>query len=75
MFEHDHSAARGEMSTCNLFVFEHDSKLGSSPARKLFSLIRVELKDPSLPPRKFEDYQVTIERDKLPTGVALHERL
>ena len=32
MFEHDRSAARGEMSTRGLFVFKHDSKLGNAPA-------------------------------------------
>lgn len=75
MFEHDHSAARGEMSACKLIVFEHENKLGNCPARKLFSLIKTKLMDPSLPPRKFEDYEVTVDRENLPAGVTLHERL
>lgn len=75
MFEHDRSAARGEMGTCRLVVFEHDSKLGNAPARKLFNLVRVAAKDPSRPPRDFEDYEVTVDRDSVPAGVTLHERL
>ncbi len=75
MFDHDRSAARGEMSTCKLFVFEHESKLGNAPARKLFECIKVESKNPSLPPRSFDDYVVTVNREAIPPGVTLHERL
>lgn len=75
MFEHDHSAARGEMSTCRLFVFEHESKLGNAPARKLFNLIDVKVTDASRPARQFEDYEVTVNRDGVPSGVTLHERV
>ncbi|HTQ40922.1 MAG TPA: type I-C CRISPR-associated protein Cas7/Csd2 [Pirellulales bacterium] len=75
MFEHDHSAARGEMGACKLFIFEHDSKLGSAPARKLFDLIEVRAKDPARPSRQFTDYEVIVARDKLPSGVSLHELL
>lgn len=32
MFEHDRSAARGEMATRGLYVFEHDSALGNARA-------------------------------------------
>jgi CRISPR-associated protein Cas7/Csd2 subtype I-C len=35
MFEHDRSAARGQMSTRGLYVFEHDSKLGNAHAHTL----------------------------------------
>jgi CRISPR-associated protein Csd2 len=75
MFEHDRSASRGEMSACKLIVFEHDSKLGNAPAARLFRCIDVTLKDPSRPARRFEDYQVTVNRDCVPQGVTLHERL
>lgn len=75
MFEHDRSASRGEMSSCRLFVFEHSSKLGNAPARKLFNLIDVELKDQSRPARCFEDYKLTVHSDHVPEGVTLHERL
>lgn len=75
MFEHDHSAARGLMSAQKLFVFKHDSALGSAPAGKLFDLIKIELKDPAKPPRKFADYDITIDKAGLPNGVELIERL
>ncbi|MGE5191281.1 MAG: type I CRISPR-associated protein Cas7, partial [Deltaproteobacteria bacterium] len=75
MFEHDHSAARGEMGTCKLFVFEHESALGNAPARKLFDLVDVRSVDPSRASRKFSDYQVTVNRDDLPLDVTLHERV
>ncbi|MCU7858885.1 MAG: type I-C CRISPR-associated protein Cas7/Csd2, partial [Candidatus Thiodiazotropha sp. (ex Lucinoma kastoroae)] len=32
MFDHDRSAARGEMTTRGLYVFKHDSKLGNAQA-------------------------------------------
>lgn len=74
MFDHDRSAARGEMGTCRLFVFEHESKLGNAPARKLFDLIDVKPKSQERPPRSFDDYEVTVDHDGLPAGVTLHER-
>ena len=75
MFEHDRSAARGEMSTCKLFVFEHKDKLGNAPARRLFGLIEVTPKQPVQAARKFTDYEVTVNRGGLPAGVTLHERV
>lgn len=73
MFEHDRSAARGEMATRKLFVFKHASKLGNAPAHKLFDLIRIERIDDSKPPRAFSDYKVTVDREGLPDGVQLTE--
>lgn len=58
MFEHDRSAARGEMATRGLYVFKHESELGNAPAHKLFDLIEVKRKDESLPARGFADYDV-----------------
>lgn len=75
MFEHDRSAARGEMATQNLFVFKHDSEIGNAPAHKLFALITIErATDPGNPARSFADYKVSIDHDKLPTGVSLEEK-
>lgn len=74
MFEHDRSAARGEMASHKLIVFEHESALGNAPAHKLFERITVTRKDPSRPARQFADYDVKIVRD-LPAGVTLHEML
>ena len=37
MFEHDRSAARGEMAARKPVAFEHSSALGNAPAHELFS--------------------------------------
>lgn len=42
MFEHDRSAARGEMATRRLIVFRHASALGSAQAHALFSRVTEE---------------------------------
>jgi CRISPR-associated protein Csd2 len=75
MFEHDRSATRGEMATRRLLVFEHESLLGNAPAHALFSRITAGRKDESRPARNFSDYEIAIEREGLPRGVTLHERL
>ncbi len=46
MFEHDRSAARGEMATRGLIVFEHESKLGNAHADALFERVKIERKRP-----------------------------
>lgn len=69
MFEHDRSAARGEMSTRGLYVFEHESELGNAHAHQLFERIKVEAK-PDKPPREFSDFVVTVD-EKDPPGVKL----
>lgn len=71
MFEQDHSAARGMMACRGLYVFTHDNKLGNAPAHKLFDRISVERKPGVEAPRKFADYNVTVNEDGLPDGVAL----
>ena len=40
MFEHDRSAARGEMAARKLIVFEHESAMGNAPAHVLFDAVR-----------------------------------
>ena len=86
MFEHDRSAARGEMATRKLVVFRHESALGSAPAHALFERVRVERSidgelreidsriDNYAPARAFSDYAVTIDRDNLPSGVEIIEK-
>jgi len=74
MFDIDRSAARGLMSAQKLIVFKHDSMLGNAPANKLFDLVKVEKKCDGAP-RKFEDYQVIIDKDKLPVGVTVEEMI
>lgn len=71
MFEHDRSAARGEMTTRGLYVFKHDSELGNAPAHALFERVQIKRKDGVEVPRAFVDYEVRVAADDLPTGVSL----
>ncbi len=84
MFEHDRSAARGEMTTRKLIAFRHDNALGNAPAHTLFDRVKVgrnvdgefrPVDDRGLgnlpPARKFTDYIVTIDREGLPAGVEI----
>jgi CRISPR-associated protein Csd2 len=71
LFEHDRSAARGEMSTRGLYVFRHDNALGRAPAHALFDRIRVDPPADQRPARKFSDFQVSVDDSPLPEGVTL----
>lgn len=78
MFEHDRSAARGEMAARKLIVFEHESAMGNAPAHVLFDAVTVERSQPeaeAAAPRRFADYRVAIDRAAIPAGVTVHERL
>ncbi|QNM98357.1 type I-C CRISPR-associated protein Cas7/Csd2 [Chitinimonas koreensis] len=75
MFEHDRSAARGEMATRGLYVFKHESELGNAHAHSLFERIQVQPVDPSKPARDFADFRVTVNDADLPTGVTLQRRV
>lgn len=87
MFEHDRSAARGEMATRKLVVFKHENALGNVPAHALFDRVTVgrmidgEARqiggrlDNYAPARAFSDYAVTIDRDNLPEGVEIMEKV
>lgn len=72
MFDEDHSAARGLMTAQKLFVFRHDSELGNVQASKLFDLVQIK-RISNGPGRKFSDYEVTVEEDKIPANVHLEE--
>lgn len=69
MFEHDHSAARGLMSTQKLIVFKHDSALGNAPSHVLFDAVTITKKDGVEVPRKFSDYDLKI--GDMPSGVVV----
>lgn len=71
MFEHDRSAARGEMTTRGLYVFKHDSELGNAPAHALFERVQPKLKEGVSVPRSFSDYDVAIQDSDMPAGVKL----
>lgn len=90
MFEHDRSAARGEMVVRGLYDFEHvgtqhennaeqnkrEARLGCAPAHKLFEGIHVRLRDGKEFPESFSDYEVICDWDSnaLPNGVKLRKR-
>ncbi|MCA9251022.1 MAG: type I-C CRISPR-associated protein Cas7/Csd2 [Phycisphaerae bacterium] len=73
MFEHDRSAARGEMRPRACIAFKHEGKLGNARADQLFD--RVTIKRTSdgngeyKPPRSFSDYELVVNEDDLPSGV------
>lgn len=69
MFEHDRSAARGEMATRGLYVFKHDSELGNAPAHALFERIQPQKRADI--PRSFADYDIKVDDSNLPAGVTL----
>lgn len=87
MFDHDRSAARGEMATRKLVIFRHATALGNAPAHVLFDRVRTlrvhkgeaheigaDATDNWPPARSFADYRVTVDRDGLPEGVKVIER-
>jgi CRISPR-associated protein Csd2 len=75
MFEHDRSAARGEMAARKLIVFEHESAMGNAPAHVLFDAVSVQAVDATAPARKFSDYRIEIDRSAIPSSVKLLELL
>ena len=90
MFEHDRSAARGEMVVRGIYDFEHvgtqhennaaqnrrEARLGCAHAHKLLEGIEVKLREGSEFPESFADYEVSCGWDStdLPAGVRLHKR-
>jgi len=68
MFEHDRSAARGEMSTRGLYVFKHDSELGNAPAHALFDRLQVKPKSEGDVVRSFDAYSVLFDGQSLSVG-------
>ncbi len=87
MYEHDRSASKGIMTVRQpLYVFKHvgtdsDAKqrikqamLGCAPAQVLFEeVVKVEKKSDIDAPRRFSDYEVTVNCEAIPTGVELLE--
>lgn len=74
MFEHDRSAARGQMSARKLIVFKHDSTMGNAPAHTLFDMVRVTKADAPL--RDFDASRITIPtQGQMPQGVTVVEKL
>jgi len=87
MFDHDRSAARGEMATRKLIVFRHESALGNAQAQSLFDRVKTcrvhagstqpvgsPATDNWPPARQWADYAVTIDRAGLPAGIEIVEK-
>jgi CRISPR-associated protein Csd2 len=77
MFEHDRSAARGEMAARKLIVFEHDNAMGNAPAHALFDAVKVQRAEGTedRPARSFADYRVRVDAEAMPKGVSVRELL
>lgn len=85
MFEHDRSAARGNMRPVACIAFKHASSLGNARADQLFARVKCDSKEgvqpvPShvngdafdgRPPRSFADYTLTVDESGLPENVTV----
>ncbi len=86
MYDHDRSSSKGMMSCRGLYIFKHigtdtdpeqckrQAMLGCAPAHKLLdlgSIIDITKKPGIEAPRKFSDYQITVQKEHLPAGVEL----
>jgi len=75
MWELDRSASRGLMSIRGLYVFSHENPLGNAHAHELFGRInaapREEVRAMGRVPRSFDDYEIIVDDENLPTGVTL----
>jgi CRISPR-associated protein Csd2 len=69
MFEHDRSAARGQMSTRGLYVFEHAGELGNAHSHVLFDRLSVGRHgDADAAARDFGAYSVSFDGKALAVG-------
>src|SRR5690554_2280734 len=75
LFEHDRSAARGEMAARQLILFKHESELGNAPAHKLFETVKVERINGASgsPAQSFDDYRIVLDAEAVPAGVSVEE--
>lgn len=84
MYEHDHSASKGEVSVVSpLIIFKHvgtdsdqkqrarQAKLGCAPAHKLFELVKVQKKAEVEYPRSYRDYTASVDLHHIPNGVQI----
>lgn len=84
MYEHDHSASKGEMSVVSpLIIFKHvgtdsneeqrtrQAKLGCAPAHKLFELVHMQKKPDVEFARDYRDYDAEVDVTRVPSGVKI----
>lgn len=67
LFVNDASAARpeGSMEVKQLYWFTHPSKMGVASSAKVHDLVEVEVKDANSKPSKYEDYSISLNKQKL----------
>ena len=76
MFEHDHSAARGQMAMRRLIVFKHDSALGNAQSSALFDMVQVQPKEGTGVVRDYSQYEIVIpKQSQMPAGVTVMEKI
>lgn len=75
MFDHDHSAARGKMTSRALVAFKHDNILGNAPAHLLLNRLQIARDSTEKPARAYTDYKVTLDETEIPTGVTVQKLL
>ncbi len=88
MFDHDRSAARGEMIARRLIIFRHRSVVGNAAAHRLFQRVSVlrhfdgedidldGRRARDLPPaRAYGDYRVHLDTAGLPNGIEIIDRV
>ena len=84
MYEHDHSASKGEMAVVSpLIIFRHvgtdtdpqqrarQARLGCAPAHRLFDLVHVSRSEGVTYARSWRDYDAVVQLDKVPAGVQI----
>lgn len=79
MFEHDRSAARGNMAPRGCIAFKHDHPLGNARADQLFRRVTVgrsesgEVNNGQTPPpaRSFDNYHIEVNDSDLPEGITV----
>ncbi len=69
MFENDRASSRGLVTLRQVYIFEHTNPLGDARAADLFKLVSIKSKvdDPS----SFDDYEMTVNRAKIPAGITI----
>lgn len=67
LFVNDASSARpeGSMEVKQLYWFTHPSKLGVASSAKVHDLIEIEVRDKNIKPAKYEDYNISLNEEKL----------
>jgi CRISPR-associated protein Csd2 len=67
MFEHDRSAARGEMAARHLVVFKHATAVGNAPAHELFERVTVDRVngEKDSPAQAYSDYSIKLDGQPL----------